>query len=322
RAIAAATAAINNPLLEDTSIRGAKSLLVNVTGGADLTLAEIDDALLHIQKEINNDEAHLIYGNSIDEAIDGKVRISVIATGMAVGLAHALDPKVVNIGPKRAEKLATLSKAIVGAAPVAPPAPMPVEAAKPTALEPIVAAALPPRVERQAALDIPAPTINRAVELPPIGPARPAAAITPAATRSLPQVSRAEAVERPVPAAPAEAKKRPSIFEMLIGRGKTKSQPRVEAAPAAPAPNAPAPAPVRQPAAVQAMMEERMNAVRTVVAAEARPASQAPVSAQAPGPAPVQVAAARIEVPERPAPPIAQQADLLDIPAFLRRKAS
>ena len=81
RAIRAAEAAINNPLLEDTSMSGARGLLINITGGEDLTLFEVDQAANRIREEVD-EEANVIFGSAVDETLDGRIRVSVVATGI------------------------------------------------------------------------------------------------------------------------------------------------------------------------------------------------------------------------------------------------
>ena len=81
RAIEAAEMAINNPLLEDSSLAGAKALIVNVTGGPELGFFEVDEAVQHIRAQVEED-ANLIFGSSIDESLDGTIRVSVVATGI------------------------------------------------------------------------------------------------------------------------------------------------------------------------------------------------------------------------------------------------
>ncbi len=81
RAIRAAEAAISNPLLEDTSMAGARGLLINITGGEDMTLYEVDQAANRIREEVD-EEANIIFGSAIDETLHGKVRVSVVATGI------------------------------------------------------------------------------------------------------------------------------------------------------------------------------------------------------------------------------------------------
>jgi cell division protein FtsZ len=81
RATRAAEAAINNPLLEDTSMSGAKGLLINITGGEDMTLFEVDQAMNRIREEVD-EEANILFGSSIDENANGRMRVSVVATGI------------------------------------------------------------------------------------------------------------------------------------------------------------------------------------------------------------------------------------------------
>jgi cell division protein FtsZ len=89
RAIDAAEAAISNPLLEDVSMKGAKGVLINITGGPDMTLFEVDEAANRIREEVDPD-ANIIFGSTFDETLSGKMRISVVATGIdAESLAQA-----------------------------------------------------------------------------------------------------------------------------------------------------------------------------------------------------------------------------------------
>ncbi|RTL51627.1 MAG: cell division protein FtsZ [Bradyrhizobiaceae bacterium] len=81
RALTAAEAAIANPLIDDSSMRGAKGLLVSITGGKDLTLFEVDEAATRIREEVDND-ANIIVGATFDESLDGIIRVSVVATGI------------------------------------------------------------------------------------------------------------------------------------------------------------------------------------------------------------------------------------------------
>ena len=81
RAIAACEAAISNPLLDDISIKGAKGVLVNMTGGPDMTLFEADMAVNAIRKEVDSN-ANIIFGSAFNENMKGKIRISVVATGI------------------------------------------------------------------------------------------------------------------------------------------------------------------------------------------------------------------------------------------------
>src|SRR5437764_388316 len=81
RAIEAAEAAISNPLLDDVSMRGARGLLISITGGPDLTLYEVDEAATRIREEVDQ-EANIILGATFDDALEGTMRVSVVATGL------------------------------------------------------------------------------------------------------------------------------------------------------------------------------------------------------------------------------------------------
>jgi cell division protein FtsZ len=91
RAVKAAEAAISNPLLEDTSMRGARGVLISITGGYDLTLFEVDEAANRIRKEVD-EEANIIFGSSIDETMNGCIRVSVVATGIDAMPSQAAAP--------------------------------------------------------------------------------------------------------------------------------------------------------------------------------------------------------------------------------------
>ena len=98
RAIRAAEAAISNPLLEDTSMAGARGLLINITGGEDMTLFEVDQAANRIREEVA-DDANIIFGSAIDENLSGRVRVSVVATGIDMGSQiEAQRPRLVAVG--------------------------------------------------------------------------------------------------------------------------------------------------------------------------------------------------------------------------------
>lgn len=94
RAIEAAEAAIANPLLEDTSMRGAKGVLINITGGSDVTLFEVDEAANRIRDEVES-EAHIIFGSCFDEHLEGRIRVSVVATGIEAMAGQQTRPVLV-----------------------------------------------------------------------------------------------------------------------------------------------------------------------------------------------------------------------------------
>ncbi|MDF0607373.1 cell division protein FtsZ [Wolbachia endosymbiont of Onchocerca gibsoni] len=81
RAVTAAEAAISNPLLDNMSMKGARGILINITGGEDMTLFEVDAAANRVREEVDED-ANIIFGATFDQAMEGKVRVSVLATGI------------------------------------------------------------------------------------------------------------------------------------------------------------------------------------------------------------------------------------------------
>jgi len=148
RARMAAEAAISNPLLDTSSMKGAKGLLISITGGRDITLFEVDEAATRIREEVDED-ANIIVGATFDESLEGTVRVSVVATGVERNSS----------GPKRSVPVQEATPAI--------PAPQPVAAA-PAAPTTDVAS-----IERELAVPQPAaadPSIT-------LQPARPAPAV-------------------------------------------------------------------------------------------------------------------------------------------------
>ncbi|MDB4861394.1 cell division protein FtsZ [Alphaproteobacteria bacterium] len=91
RAVAAAEAAIANPLIDDVSLKGARGLIINITGGKDITLYEVDEAANRIKQEVD-EEANIIYGTTCDERLDGLVRVSIVATGIDSNIGINAQP--------------------------------------------------------------------------------------------------------------------------------------------------------------------------------------------------------------------------------------
>src|SRR5690606_29805610 len=92
RALEAAEAAIANPLLDEVSLKGAKGVLINITGGPDLTLFEVDEAANRIRNEVDPD-ANIIVGSTFDDQMMGRVRVAVVATGIEVTAQQANAPR-------------------------------------------------------------------------------------------------------------------------------------------------------------------------------------------------------------------------------------
>ncbi|MBA4048999.1 MAG: cell division protein FtsZ, partial [Sphingomonas sp.] len=128
RAIVAAQKAINNPLLDGVSMQGAKGVIISITGGEDMRLLEVDEAANHIRELVDTD-ANIIWGSAFNTALDGKIRVSVVATGIeadAPVMAVPEAPRSFSFStprpiaePVAAELVAPVSDA-VAEAPVAP----------------------------------------------------------------------------------------------------------------------------------------------------------------------------------------------------------
>jgi cell division protein FtsZ len=104
RAIQAAEAAIANPLLDETSMKGAKGLLISITGGKDLTLFEVDEAATRIREEVDPD-ANIILGATFEESLEGVIRVSVVATGIDNELRNEANPPEPRVEASRARPL-------------------------------------------------------------------------------------------------------------------------------------------------------------------------------------------------------------------------
>ncbi|MCE2564118.1 cell division protein FtsZ [Komagataeibacter sp. FNDCF1] len=206
RAVAAAEDAISNPLLEDTSMAGAQGLLINITGGEDLTLFEVDQAANRIREEVAED-ANIIFGSAIDTSLNGRIRVSVVATGIDNPPTRAAAQ------PPAQPEAATPPQA---AAPAAPAGAAPQQAAAPQpAAQPAPphAAAPPPR---PAAPQAPSPNA-----VPPHLAQRSASPRSPLFTEGA-----RPAAPEPQPAAPR------SLFGIVTGALRRHStQPQPEAPP-------------------------------------------------------------------------------------------
>ncbi len=142
RAMQAAEAAIANPLLDETSMKGAQGLLISITGGRDLTLFEVDEAATRIREEVDPD-ANIILGATFDEALEGIIRVSVVATGIDRGMGE--------VDLRAAEMRAAQKPIIRPSAAVAP---------APAAVQPVIQQA--PRAIAPAPVDPIAETIRHA----------------------------------------------------------------------------------------------------------------------------------------------------------------
>jgi cell division protein FtsZ len=289
RAVQAAEAAIANPLLDETSMRGARGLLISITGGNDLTLYEVDEAASRIRQEVD-EEANIILGATFDSALDGVVRVSVVATGIDQEAIGQIEP--VNAQP-RAEPL-TRPRAV---APSRPPRQPPAQPDYVAQDEAIVASGFPEPIEAR----LEAEEFEHEDFIPP-APEQPAArAPRMPQIEDLPQLAQNQlrAMREAQNALPAPETRRRSLLEKLAAFGITRHD--GEGAPPA---NVPAP-----PAQVTQL--QRPHVV---------PAAEAPRVPQRPQPT---RASSAYEAQGRPVPrPQVAEDDHLDIPAFLRRQQS
>ena len=340
RSILAAEAAISNPLLDDVSMKGARGVLINITGGPDMTLYEVDEAATRIREEVDPN-ANIIFGSIFDESLKGRVRVSVVATG--IGVAAEAAPKVHTLYPEAGQPVRPM---MAGPAPAAPafrpitaggPAPATARV-MPAAPAPLVVSASHPVAELKTMdqiapapmLEMPEPMVEAA---PVVAEAAPTAVAQPMMEAKAPAFT-----ARPLPLQPAvTAAARPAAESFVAPRPQeprarqvplAKPEPFAEAAVA----NAgAAPQPPRKKARGPSLFERmtgvgRRAEVETTPAApapqasgirvepmlEARQAAPRPAEARKPETAPVQA--------ERLAPQ--PEEDLLEIPAFLRRQAN
>jgi cell division protein FtsZ len=159
RAMAAAEAAIANPLLDETSMKGAQGLLISITGGRDLTLFEVDEAATRIREEVDQD-ANIILGATFDEELEGIIRVSVVATG--------IDRAMSEVAARNAD-FRPLTKPLVRPAAAVPVQPTPVAAApapQPAFSQPVKA--VDPVAE---AIRVAEQNLDRELEIPAAKPA-------------------------------------------------------------------------------------------------------------------------------------------------------
>ncbi|MBZ9819215.1 cell division protein FtsZ [Mesorhizobium sp. CA4] len=314
RAMAAAEAAIANPLLDETSMKGAKGLLISITGGRDLTLFEVDEAATRIREEVDQD-ANIILGATFDEELEGVIRVSVVATGIDKSAAEiAAAPISIRAPQKPAARPAVAPVAEIRPAPVQP------QAYEPRAVDPVAEAIQLAEANAAMAQPRPAPVDDfrpqsKIFQAPPAQP-QPQPVVPqqvmqqPAPQREMPQPlaaapQRMPRVEDfpPVVRAEVEAKSRPADHEnsgpMGLIKRLTNGLTRREEEPARLQPAQP-----REPKLRQAAPEMR------------RLASQDP----------------QLYAPRRgqlddqgrltPQARTVQEDDQLEIPAFLRRQAN
>jgi cell division protein FtsZ len=226
RAIDAAEAAINNPLLEDVSMKGARGVLINITGGTDMTLFEVDEAANRIREEVDPD-ANIIFGSTFDEKLAGKMRISVVATGIDAELRQEQARPA--LGARSADDEGGLAETGSGYT------------------QPILSqnAANPPAVRSEARAE-PGRAAGAAVPVPPAAAAAESAAVRggafiaprpvdPGPARAVPVAQPGAGSEPP----PRPRGRVPSLIERVTGVGRARPPapvlPRAAAVPARPA---------------------------------------------------------------------------------------
>jgi cell division protein FtsZ len=322
RAITAAQAAINNPLLDDVSMKGARGLLISITGGRDMKLYEVDEAATRIREEVDS-EANIIVGATFDESLEGVVRVSVVATGIdkPVTTQAEMDETEARIA-QVAERLKAEARLRSTAAPArqAPPAPQMEreEMRLPLTIE----------TQRPAAM-------QEGVRIEPVQP-RPVMAAAPAPEPMMieaPMHHQEESFIAPMPErAVVRPTRMPRIEDLPVP-----AQNQINASRGAqPAPQPPASADQKRMSLMQRLAsvgfgrkEEEMHEPQLPV----RQAPQAPAIPQAPSAAhaeymrrPAQPAArpaqGQLDQMGRSAPNRSSEEDHLEIPAFLRRQSN
>jgi cell division protein FtsZ len=192
RAVQAAEKAIANPLLDEISLNGAKGVLINITGGHDLTLFELDEAANIIREKVDP-EANIIVGSTLDTEMEGRIRVSVVATGIDASAANKAEPPVARraIGAPLTLAPAPQPEAPRAAAPVYAPTPAPVmedRVAFEEEIDQVADAAFDAAASRA---DMDADDLSIADDLPP--PAyRPQPAAQPTLVRSTPAAIEAD----------------------------------------------------------------------------------------------------------------------------------
>ena len=355
RALSAAEAAISNPLIDDASMKGARGLLISITGGKDLTLYEVDEAATRIREEVDQD-ANIIVGATFDESLEGIIRVSVVATGIDhAGLQRsAMEPeaRIAELTQKlRADQLRAdppqrpaeriETRALPLATPTAPSPPTPeaIEAAAKAA----VAAAVLPMIEDVTIRPIPPkPSLFPEQMAPPVEPPpTPRAFIPPAPERTVNRPRRMPGIDELPRPAQAELraklgegeldhpeKRKVSLLRRLaaVGLGRRDEQEEAQKMPAPVRPARPAvPRPLDRP--LDRPMDRAPPAPRPAMPAPPMPAPPMPRAAEPPvseyakrppqaGPDPL------LRQASMPPMPKAVEEDQLDIPAFLRRQAN
>ena len=310
RAVQAAEKAIANPLLDEISLNGAKGVLINITGGHDLTLFELDEAANIIREKVDP-EANIIVGSTLDTAMEGRIRVSVVATGIDASAANKAEPPVArrSMGTPLALNPTHQPEAPRAAAPVYAPAPEPVmedRVAFEDEVDSVADAAFDAAASRA---DMDGDDLSIADDLPP--PAyRPQPAAQPVLVRSTPAAIEADPTGFVAPRPRVAGQPSPEALARLQaavsrpGSAPAKfARPAPVAAPAAPAPAASAAAKPRFGiGSLINRMAGHLEATSPAAAPTAR--AQPPVTAY------------------EDDHDMGSDQDRIEIPAFLRRQAN
>ena len=282
RSRVASESAISNPLLEDHSMKGAKGVLINITGGLDMTLHEVDEAANRIREEVDAD-ANIIFGSTFDATMQGRMRVSVVATGIAAMAAQQPTPNYLSLDMNRPMQTGQPALSRPAAPPVGRVA-MPAAAAAPAAAPVMPAAPPAPPIAAPAA---PMPAVAEAAPAPvamqaPAAPAAPVmqAAATPVAEAPIPVQIMQQPAPAPAPVVEAPVAAAPAPAPMPAPTPAPMPAPVAAAAPVAPA------APVHKPLVDETDWRVSRPVTRPPVRAEpiARPMAARPVAAEARSP--------------------------------------
>ncbi len=283
RAQDAAEKAIANPLLDEVSLKGAKGVLINITGGYDLTLFEMDEAANRIKSEVDPN-ALIKFGSAIDPDMEGKMRVSVVATGIDAETMHRYDEngrpqrRIATTDPDMVAAARTASRKAAMAARSAPEAPRPVEAIE------------------EPEQEIPADTAEEAVEAAPVAeeapaeetaPARPAPVFGAAGRSTLspkPEEIRARAEE--VRQRAIEARERRRVADRALGKPEQPAESMLDDAQfeldegSIDAPREPEPTPAPRQSFIDRQRNPRPAEPRPVLAQEQRAPAREPSRAE------------------------------------------
>ncbi|PJF08917.1 cell division protein FtsZ [Pseudorhodobacter sp. MZDSW-24AT] len=303
RAVQAAEKAIANPLLDEISLNGAKGVLINITGGYDLTLFELDEAANIIREKVDPD-ANIIVGSTLDTSMEGMLRVSVVATGIDVAVAKAETPVARRsmAAPLPSHLTAPVEAPAPQPAPVqhmAPaPQPMQHQPAPQQPQQPQLFDAVPARAPYQA------PAAEAHDDLP-----EPAYRPQPAAARGVPMHDDAAAFVAPRPrAAGTPSPEALARLQAAVSRGPA------QAAPAPRQPAAPRQAAPAQPAAEQARPRFGIGSLINRMAG----GGHEPQAAERPAPSRQQPPVTSYD----DEPELSADQERIEIPAFLRRQAN